>query len=276
MTALEDWSSALRAWTIPQAILEAAPQSPYGFPPELFARRAVTAATRSEPTPTTRVVLEALPDDGDVLDVGVGGGATSIPFAGRAGLIIGVDGSAELLSSFRRAAAEVGVRSEPVLGTWPEVADEVPTVDVAVCGHVLYNVWELAPFIDALDRHARTRVVLELTDRHPLAWMHDLWERFHGLTRPQGPTAHDCEAALGELGFAPSRDERVQEGTGWYERREDAVALIRRRLCLPAERDPEVAAALGDRLVEHDGLWSAGPPSGTVVTLWWDRTASDG
>ena len=276
MTALEDWSTALRAWTIPQAILEAAPESPYGFPPELFARRAVTAADRSEVTPTTRVALEALHEGGEVLDVGVGGGATSIPLAGRAGLIVGVDGSAELLTSFRSSAAEAGVRSEIVLGTWPEVADEVRPVDVAVCGHVLYNVWELAPFVEALDRRARTRVVLELTDRHPLAWMHDLWETFHRLTRPQGPTAHDCEGALGELGFAPSRDERVQVGAGWFDRRDDAVALIRRRLCLPGERDPEVAAALGDRLVKHDGLWSAGPPSGTVVTLWWDRTASDG
>ena len=276
MTALEDWSTALRAWTIPQAILEAAPESPYGFPPELFARRAVTAADRSEVTPTTRVALEALHEGGEVLDVGVGGGATSIPLAGRAGLIVGVDGSAELLTSFRSSAAEAGVRSEIVLGTWPEVADEVRPVDVAVCGHVLYNVWELAPFVEALDRRARTRVVLELTDRHPLAWMHDLWETFHRLTRPQGPTAHDCEGALGELGIAPSRDERVQVGAGWFDRRDDAVALIRRRLCLPAERDPEVAAALGDRLVKHDGLWSAGPPSGTVVTLWWDRTASDG
>jgi precorrin-6B methylase 2 len=275
MTALDDWSTALRAWTIPQAILEAAPESPYGFPPALFTRRAEAAVTRSEITPTTRAALEALPDGGEVLDVGVGGGATSIPLAGRAGLIVGVDGSAELLTSFRSAAAEAGVRSETVLGAWPEVAGDVETVDVAVCGHVLYNVWALAPFVEALDRHARTRVVLELTDRHPLAWMHDLWETFHGLTRPHGPTADDCAAALGELGIAPSREERVQEGAGWFERREDAVALIRRRLCLPAERDPDVVTALGGRLAEHDGLWSAGPPSGTVVTLWWDRTASN-
>ena len=37
------------------------------------------------PTPTTRRALEALPEGGSVLDVGVGGGATSLPLAGRAG-----------------------------------------------------------------------------------------------------------------------------------------------------------------------------------------------
>jgi SAM-dependent methyltransferase len=276
VTALEEWGAALRAWTIPQAILEAAPESPYGFPPELFARRADAAMARSETTPTTRVALEALPDRGEVLDVGAGGGATSIPLAGRAGLIVGVDGSAELLTSFRSAATAAGVRSETVLGTWPEVADDVGPSDVVVCGHVLYNVWDLAPFVRALDDHARRRVVLELTDRHPLAWMHDLWLTFHGLARPEGPTVDDCVAALGELGIEPARDIRAQDGTGWFERREDAIALIRRRLCLPDDRDADVAAALGDRLAQRDGLWSAGPLGGVVVTLWWDRTASVG
>jgi hypothetical protein len=28
--------------------------------------------------------------------------------------------------------------------------------------------------------------------------------------------------------------------------------------------------ALGARLVEHDGLWSAGPNEQPIVTLWWD------
>jgi precorrin-6B methylase 2 len=274
MSALEDWSTSLRAWTIPEAILEAAPESPFGFPPQLFARRAVAAAMRSEMTPTTRTALEALAEGGEVLDVGVGGGATSIPLAGRAGSITGVDGSAELLSAFRGAAADAGVRSTTVLGTWPEVADEVPAADVAVCGHVLYNVWALEPFVRAIESHARRRVVLELSDRHPLAWMHDLWETFHGLTRPEGPTVDDCVAALKELGIRPSRDQRPQEGAGWFERRDDAVALIRRRLCLPADRDPEVMSALGDRLSEHDGMWSAGPPDGAVVTLWWEPTAA--
>jgi len=276
VTALEDWSASLRAWTIPQAILEAAPASPFGFPPELFARRAVTVALRSALTPTTRVALEALPEGGEVLDIGVGGGATSLPLAGRAGLITGVDGSVDLLTSFRGAAAEAGVRCVTLLGTWPEVAGEVEPADVTVCGHVLYNVWALAPFVRALDTRARHRVVLELTDRHPLAWMHDLWLTFHGLKRPEGPTATDCEAALRELGIEPSREERSQEGAGWFDRREDVVALIRRRLCLPPERDPEVDEALGDRLVEHEGLWSAAPLGGTVVTLWWDRPSAAG
>ncbi|MGH2539120.1 MAG: hypothetical protein ACRDGK_01205, partial [Actinomycetota bacterium] len=57
---------------------------------------------------------------------------------------------------------------------------------------------------------------------------------------------------------------------GGFERRDDAVAMVRRRLCLPPERDVEVAEALGSRLSERHGLWRAGPGDQPVVTLWWD------
>ena len=72
-TALERWRRALEARAIPDTILAAAPESPWGFPAEAFRRRA-EAASDAAPTPTTSCALEALPDGGTVLDVGVGGG----------------------------------------------------------------------------------------------------------------------------------------------------------------------------------------------------------
>jgi hypothetical protein len=39
MTAAEQWADELAAWRIDPAILAAAPESPYGFPPALFAPR---------------------------------------------------------------------------------------------------------------------------------------------------------------------------------------------------------------------------------------------
>jgi hypothetical protein len=118
--------------------------------------------------------------------------------------------------------------------------------------------------------------VIELTGSHPWTWMKDLWRRFHGLARPSGPTADGAEASLRELGNDPGRADRVEAGTrsgvGFAERSE-AVALVRRRLCLPPERDDEVAQALGDRLRRDAGAWSAGPREQQIVTLWWDGTA---
>ena len=268
MTAIERWERELPSWGIPDAIVAAAPESPWGFPVELFR----TGDEPEDTGPSTSVAREALPEAGTVLDVGVGGGAASLPLADGASLIVGVDQSQGMLDEFRTAAGRRGVATQELRGAWPEVGPLAPLADVVLCHHVFYNVADLGPFARALDEHARRRVVAELTDRHPWSWMNDLWMRFHRLDRPDGPTAGDAEAALRELGFDVRREDHVPapRGSG-FERREDAVALIRRRLCLWPDLDEEVAEAIGDRLVERDGLWSAGPVDQEIVTLWWDR-----
>jgi SAM-dependent methyltransferase len=272
VTAIERWGADLASWAIPEAILANAPESPYGFPAELFRRRAVAART-APPTPTTERALGALRPGGSVLDVGVGGGATSLPLADLAARIVGVDASEAMLEAFAAAASDAGVKALGVLGSWPTVAPQVESCDVALAGHVLYNVADIEPFVRSMDEHARRRVVLEITDRHPLAWMNDLWLRFHGLVRPERPTSESAVEAIAEVGFDADADGRRVEGTaGGFDRREDAVALVRRRLCLPAERDDELVDALGSRLREVGGLWSAGPAAQAVVTLWWDTS----
>lgn len=270
MKALERWARDLAGWGIPEEILAAAPESPWGFPAELFRVRAERALARP-PTSSTRRAMEALPEEGSVLDVGVGGGAASLPLAERASLLVGVDTSSEMLATFAEGARARSVTAMTVQGTWPGAAAEAPQVDVVVCHHVLYNVAQLEPFARELDAHARRRVVIEITAHHPLWWMSPLWEHFHGLVRPAGPTADDASQALTDLGFAAQREDELRTPlSSGFERREDAVALVRRRLCLTADRDDQVAEALGDLLIEQDGLWSAGPAEQTLVTLWWD------
>jgi SAM-dependent methyltransferase len=268
-SALERWDREIQRWGVPEDILAKAPESPWGFPTELFRHRA-DRAPGARPTATTRRALEALPPGGTVLDVGVGGGATSLPLAGSASAIVGVDPSEEMLQAFREAAADLDGRVDTIQGTWPDVAPRSPMADVVVCGHVLYNGVRLGPFARALDGHAHRRVVIEMTAEHPLAWMRDLWRRFHGLERPTRPTAVDAFEGLAELGLPVRREETPSQSRGGgFERREDAIALVRRRLCLRAERDAELADALGERLIERDGLWSTGRPE-TLVSLWWD------
>jgi hypothetical protein len=192
-------------------------------------------------------------------------------------LIVGVDSSAASLDEFRRQARRAGVNAQAMHGAWPDVQDRTPIADVVVCNHVAYNVSDLAPFALALHGHARKRVVLEITRRHPTSWMADLWLQFHGLARPSRPDAADAVSLLRGLGLPVRRHSALQErGAGGFARREDAVAWIRRRLCLDASRDPEVAEALGVRLVHEDGLWAARPPAEPIVTLWWDVTGVGG
>lgn len=271
LEAAAKWSLELAGWAIPDEIIDRAPESPWGFPAGLFAGR-TGAALKRRPSPAHRRSLEVLPEGGTVLDVGVGGGAGSLPLASRASLITGVDPSQSMLDSFRTTAAEAGVRTAGILGNWPEVAPRAPQADVVVCHHVFYNVPDLVPFAAALTSKARRRVVVELTPTHPLAWMSDLWMRFHNLQRPSGPTYADALEVLEQMRLGPQHE--VNDGPpvmGGFPSREDAVALVRKRLCLHPARDHELVEALGDRLFEREGMWSASPPTHRIATIWWDR-----
>ena len=268
MTAAARWREALVAWAIPPEILAAAPVSPYGFPAELFVSRAERAR---DDDPSAVAARAALAGGGSVLDVGAGGGAASLPLAPPATRLVAVDPSRELLDAFLRGADARGVGAAAVEGAWPDVASATEVCDVVVCHHVLYNVADLAPFLAALTSHARRRVVVEVTDRHPLAWMNDLWSSLHGVTRPDRPCAADAVAVAAEIGIEVQREDWVRRAAaGGYARREDAVALIRRRLCVGPERDGEIERFLGDRLRQDDGLWNAGPRETQIATLRWE------
>ena len=133
--------------------------------------------------------LEALPPDGSVLDIGCGGGRASLALVPFPGAVVGVDESADMLAAFAEAAEARGIAHDEVLGRWPDVADTVEAADVAVCHHVAYNVPDLGAFATALTNRARRRVVLELTELHPLVATAPLWKHFHGLDRPSGRRA---------------------------------------------------------------------------------------
>ena len=270
--ALERWREQLDGWAIPEEILAAAPESPWGFPVGLFRSRARRAGS-GPATPSNLEAARHLPPGGGVLDVGAGGGAASLPLAAKAGLLVAVDESPGMVAAFLAAAEAAGVPAEGVEGRWPEVAGRVGPADVVVCHHVLYNVADLAPFVTALTGHARRRVVAELTERHPLAGLRPLWRRFHGLDRPDGPDAGDAAAALAALGLEVTRQDWESPDRFGHDDFDELVAFTRRRLCLPASRDPEVAQALleqGTRQV--GGVWVSGQPR-RVVTLSWPGTA---
>ena len=261
VSAAEEWTKALASWAIPEEILSRAPESPWTLPPWHFVEKA-RSTLGSAPSATHRRALDALFPGAALLDVGCGAGATSLPLVPPAGSLVAVDQSREMLAELAELArGRVAVTL--VEGTWPEVAGQVPEVDVTVCANVAYNVPALDRFVVALTEKARYRVVLELTPCHPQEEVSWLWQHFWQLDRPTAPTAQDAAEVVGE---ALSVEVGVERWTEPWATRLDAasVAWVRRRLCLPASRDQEVRELLASR-----------PQSlGTeMVTLWWPGAA---
>jgi SAM-dependent methyltransferase len=252
-TAAEYWRDRLASWAIPPEILAMVDESPWVLPVEHFIARARRYAADPVGASYDRAV-EALDEPGSVLDVGAGAGAASLPLlgTGRVTELTAVDTSTEMLATLPAGTGTVE-------GRWPDVAPRTPAADLVVCHHVFYNVPNLADFAVALTTHARRRVVVELSERHPLTVLNQLWLRFHGLGRPAGPTAADAVAVLREAGIAP-REQRWTDPEPASDVTDSLLESTRRRLCLPPDRTPELAAVLRDHPL----------PTLDRVTLWWD------
>jgi SAM-dependent methyltransferase len=223
--------------------------SPWGHNPADF-----TAPDVPEDSPSRAAGLALLDPAGTVIDVGCGGGDATFALVGPLLHGTGVDSQPDMLELFAAEAERRGVPARTVLGRWPDVAGEAGTSDVVVSHHVLHNVVDLPPFLEALTAAAVRGVVVEMLREHPMAWLDPLWVRFHDLHRPEPATVDDAVAVLRELGLEP-------EVTRWVRGRRapHSPAWVTRRLCLPPEREHEVAAALD----------AIPPRPRTVATLVW-------
>ncbi len=159
----QKWADQLGQWGIPERILASAPESPWTHDPKAFA---VDDALPTD-TPSYRAAKAALKGGGTVIDVGVGGGRSSLGLGVLATHITGVDASQPMLDRFSIAATEQNTPHTTLQGNWPDVAARAGTADIVICHHVLYNVGDIIPFIRALTNAAKRRVIVEVTESHP-------------------------------------------------------------------------------------------------------------
>jgi SAM-dependent methyltransferase len=265
------WRDDLNAWAIPERITSAVAESPWVLPRQVFARRA-DRLTGAPCGASYEREWEALAPSGTVLDVGSGAGAACLPLAPRATAVTAVDADERMLALLAGRASGIGLELCAVAGRWPDVAVQVPPADVVTCHHVIYNVPDVEPFLTALTSHARRRVVVETTTVHPLTVLSPLWLRFHGLTRPTGPTAADLLAILAEMGLNARHTEWSRPAEADYASFSELVDVTRRRLCLPQERANEVEAALLDMGIMREQPGDLGSSGRDVVTIWWEGT----
>lgn len=265
LPAAERWADQLAAWALPPHVLAQAPESPWAHQVAAFA----ADDTLERDTLANRWARDVLPPvGGTVLDVGCGGGRSSLGLVPPATELIGVDESGAMLDQFVAAALAAGVARRTVHGRWPDVAPGTPVADVVVCHHVLYNVADVAPFLLALTDHARLAVVVEVPVRHPMSAWSPAFEHFWGIGRPEGPTADDLLAVVRELGLDPEVATAPRRPLSRHAA--DPAHLVptaRRRLCLAPDRDDEIAAWLET----HEPAWPT-----EVAVLRWPGTAEPG
>lgn len=269
---LNRWREDLSAWAIPDHITAGAAESPWVLPRQVFARRA-DRLRRAPGGPSFERAWEALDPAGSVLDVGAGAGAACLPLAPRITTLTAVDADDEMLGLLAGRAGEAGLAARMVHGRWPDVAAQVPPGDVVTCHHVVFNVPDLGPFLEALTAHARRRVVIETAAAHPLTSLNPLWLRFHGLKRPERPTAGDTLAILAAMGRNPGHTEWSRPAEADYRSMAELVEVTRRRLCLPPERAGEVEAALVELGIKPGQPRDLGSSGRDVVTIWWEGIA---
>jgi SAM-dependent methyltransferase len=272
--ALARWRSDLAAWAIPEHITAAAAESPWVLPRQVFVRRADRVAA-APAGPSFERAWAALEPSGSVLDVGSGAGAACLPLLPRCTALTAVDTRQDMLDLLAERVAASGVRARVVQGQWPDVAALAGAADVVTCHHVVYNVPDIGPFLTALTVAARRIVVVELTHAHPLVSLNPLWLRFHGLVRPDRPTADDLLAILAGMGMRASSQRWSRPAGRDYGSFAELTDVTRRRLCLPPDRADEVAAALTELGIDPGHPVDLGTSGREVVTIWWEGIPND-
>lgn len=248
------------SWAIPDDIRAAAPEFPYTMDPALFRPRLDPTGDSLATSRANEAIEHLGPGGGTAIDVGSGGGAASMALADQLRAVVGVDESADMLTTFAEEAARRGLRARTVQGTWPAIAPAAGQADLVLCHHVAYNVADLTEFVIALHRAARCRVVMELTPTHPQTANTPLWRQFWDLERPEGPTATDALDVIRAAGI----DAKLEMGSAGSLRQDapiEARAITATRmLCLGPERLPEVRRAIESLPGRADDR----------AVIWWD------
>ena len=183
-----------------------------------------------------------------VLDIGAGSGRYVAPIVAQGCSYVALEHSAAMRTQIAVVQAGLDNADVTVLaGTWPVTA--VTDCDVVFAAHVLYAVRDIAPFVLAMDAHARERCVLLLGARHPTTPMLPLWQAYHGEARLPLPAAYECLAVLAQLGIGADVTVLPAVAPMSAPTRNDAIDDVCYRLRLPW--DEPHRRAVGELIDAH-------------------------
>jgi SAM-dependent methyltransferase len=234
----------------------------------------------ADPRRTGEEALDALRDlaraDDRWLDIGAGAGRYALPLAIDVAEVIAVEPSASMRNALRTGKEEHGLANlRIVAGAWPAVLAELgtpPVADVALMAHVGYDIEEIGPFVDAMDRAASRLCVAMLTDQSPASVADPFWPIVHGMDRVPLPALPEL-AELLRAGGHETQIRRVERAPRTFDSFDGLATFVRRQLWIEegGDKDRRFRAALATMARERDddGWTLATPPVGAIGILTW-------
>ena len=263
--ALEAWAAlvAADAEQVPR-VREPEPESDYYRPV------AAHFGAGARPSPELPA-LEALAEPGDTwVDIGAGGGRLAVPLARRVARVIAVEPSAAMREVLGRAIAEAGVTNVEVRDArWPEAAGSA-AVDVALAAHSLYDIADIGPFLDAMERHARRLCVALLRPRARGATLAGLFAAVHGEPMQTLPALREFVTLLAARGRRFEIRAAAAEPAAPITPPDAAFAAARRLLWLAegSAKEQRMRALMEEWWGRPDGIAMPRDPSYIGVVSW--------
>jgi SAM-dependent methyltransferase len=203
------------------------------------------------------------------LDVGAGGGRYALPIALVAREVIALDASPGMLNALEQSAAEHGIKNvRRVDARWPIL--NAPEADVALVCNVGYDIEDIGPFVDGLERSARRLCVAMLRWRNPTWGIDQIWPEVHGEARAALPNLRDFLALL-LARDTPYEVRLVASRTQSYGSIDEAVENGRRQTWIRpgGAKDAQLRATLEARFIERDGRYALSwEPNYTGIVSW--------
>jgi SAM-dependent methyltransferase len=234
----------------------------------------------ADPRRTGEEALDALltlaePED-RWLDIGAGAGRYALPLAARVGEVIALEPSASMRNALRTGKEEHGLANVRIVaGAWPaalETLGEPPVADVSFIAHVGYDIEEIGPFIDAMERAASRLCVAMLTDQSPASVADPFWPIVHGMERVPLPALPELVELLRARGRS-TEIRRVERAPRTFDSFDGLATFVRRQLWIAEDGEKEArfrAALVGMARERDDDGWTlASPPVGSIGILTW-------